>query len=309
MNVTAHPTLHHERDFASCSCTGQCGGCDTLTVVPSRVRIDAEVAASLLCEACQRHGCRRGSARDETALRGTKPDPDRVRHLIETSRRSKGLTLVPDGRGASRAAADDREREIDLRARRAELWFGAIDPRHRRKIGRYPLPESIRPEIHALGSALKGLKTGGSPANLVLSGKPGTGKTTLAITAATGAVLSGAVAPSQAAFIRVADLLTTATRGMPSERAPEVNAAIAGKRLVILDDLGRIGDAPKDAAKSVLNAILDDLYRREVAILATTNLSDRDLREHLEAASYGRLIEDTPNRCVTVLDGEDRRLS
>lgn len=312
MNVFTHPAAYKQSDFIACSCTSACRECNLSTLVPAAAPIKPLAAAALLCEKCQRGGqCGRSLPSTRARLVDSKPDAKRLAKILEAaqSEATGGLSLVKDDTDAD-DAINTRDHLALQGARRAEIWFRQLPPRLRRIHADFDPPDAnLLDEVITIGEAVRATRRGGTPANLVIAGRPGTGKTTLAVMVATSLVLEGAVDPSAAGIVRVADLLAAATTAMPSEREDRVDALIGAKRLIVLDDLGRTGDANPKTAAPALDAIIDRLYTAEVSVIATTNLDEKALRRYLGDASYGRIVGDTPNRRVTTLDGEDRRLS
>jgi hypothetical protein len=312
MNVFTHPAAYKQSDFIACSCTSACRECNLSTLVPAAAPIDPLAAAALLCEKCQRGGqCGRSLPSTRARLVDSKPDAKRLAKILRAAQSdaASGLSLVKDDTDAD-DAINTRDHLALQGARRAEIWFRQLPPRLRRIHADFDPPDAnLLDEVRTIGEAVRATRRGGTPANLVIAGRPGTGKTTLAVMVATSLVLEGVVDPSAAGIVRVADLVAAATTAMPSEREDRVDALIDAKRLIVLDDLGRTGDANPKTAAPALHAIIDRLYTAEVSVIATTNLDEKALRRYLGDASYGRIVGDTPNRRVTTLDGEDRRLS
>ena len=132
--------------------------------------------------------------------------------------------------------------------------------------------------------------------NLILSGKPGRGKTHLAIAVAFAAIQHGADARFTSAAHLIDDLVGAAAAGHLQEA---VEPYVAAKVLVI-DEIGYLPHA-RDAA-NVLYQIVDARYLHRRPIIFTTNkplrqwgavLHDNDLAEALldRILENGRLIE------------------
>jgi len=150
----------------------------------------------------------------------------------------------------------------------------------------------------------------GSGRNLVLSGKPGRGKTHLAIAVAIAAIQHGADARFITAAHLIDDLTAAASRGQLQAKAEPLIAA----KVLIIDELGYLPHAT-DAA-NVLYTIIDARYLRRRPTIFTTNkplrhwgsvLHDNDLAEALldRILENGRHIELTGKSWRTGRDDPD----
>lgn len=138
----------------------------------------------------------------------------------------------------------------------------------------------------------------GSGRNLVLSGKPGRGKTHLTIALAIAAIQHGADARFITAAHLIDGLMAAASRGQLQVKAEPLIAA----KVLIIDELGYLPHA-NDAA-NVLYTIVDARYLRQRPTIFTTNkllrqwggvLHDHELAEALlyRILENGRHIEMT----------------
>jgi DNA replication protein DnaC len=136
----------------------------------------------------------------------------------------------------------------------------------------------------------------GSGRNLVLSGKPGRGKTHLAIAIAVAAIQHG----SDARFITAAHLIDDLTAAAKAGQLQAQAEPLIATKVLIIDELGYLPHA-QDAA-NVLYTVIDARYLRQRPTIFTTNkplrqwgavLHDNDLAEALldRILENGRHVE------------------
>ena len=156
--------------------------------------------------------------------------------------------------------------------------------------------------------------------NLILSGKPGRGKTHLAIAIGYRAIQNG----FSARFIGASALIDELVAASHASRLREATAAWAEPSVLIVDEVGYLKVAP-DAA-NVLFGVVDQRYLAKKPIIFTTNkklrtwgdvLHDQDLAEvildrvlergqhialggqsfrnpHIDPETYGDVVEEDP---------------
>lgn len=132
--------------------------------------------------------------------------------------------------------------------------------------------------------------------NLVLGGRPGRGKTHLAIAIAFAAIQHGA----DARFVTAAHLIDDLTAAAATGRLIDAAEPYRSVKILVIDEIGYLPHA-RDAA-NVLYQIVDHRYHHRRPIIFTTNkalrqwgavLHDRDLAEALldRVLENGRFIE------------------
>lgn len=118
--------------------------------------------------------------------------------------------------------------------------------------------------------------------NLVLSGKPGRGKTHIAIAIAYRAIQNG----YDARFVTAAELIDTLSAAARNGRLREATAEFVAPDVLVVDEVGYLHHA--DDAANVLFGVVDQRYLRKRPLVLTTNkrlqkwgdvLHDPDLAE------------------------------
>lgn len=111
--------------------------------------------------------------------------------------------------------------------------------------------------------------------NLVLSGKPGRGKTHMAIAVAYRAIQNG----FDARFVTASDLIDELSAASASGRLREATQAYVDPQVLVIDEVGYLHHAP-DAA-NVLYGVVDRRCQRRRPIIFTTNKALRTWGEVL----------------------------
>lgn len=144
----------------------------------------------------------------------------------------------------------------------------------------------------------------GEERGLAMFGPPGTGKTHVAIAACRLALSNR----TTAAFFNVTELVSrvqaTYGRGWGSEgeSREEIIAGIAGRDLVVLDDLGKERETGDVA--SILYEVVDNVYRSKTRLIVASNLATAEYRGRYDEAVTSRIA----GMCEAVpVLGADRR--
>jgi DNA replication protein DnaC len=122
--------------------------------------------------------------------------------------------------------------------------------------------------------------------NLVLSGKPGRGKTHVAIAVAYRAIQNG----HDARFITAADLIDTLSAAAKQGRLRDATAEFVAPHVLVIDEVGYLHHA--DDAANVLFGVVDQRYLRKRPIILTTNK---------RLSAWGEVLHD-PDLAEVILD-------
>jgi DNA replication protein DnaC len=122
--------------------------------------------------------------------------------------------------------------------------------------------------------------------NLVLSGRPGRGKTHIAIAVAYRAIQNG----FDARFVSAAELIDTLSAAARDGRLREATAEFVAPAVLVVDEVGYLHHA-NDAA-NVLFGVVDQRYLRKRPIILTTNK---------RLADWGDVLHD-PDLAEVILD-------
>jgi DNA replication protein DnaC len=200
-----------------------------------------------------------------TAAAGTeaRPPTTPTRMTVDALKSSVGVTLV------------DLERRMTIKLARAERDEQARSEQAKAaEASRRAIRATIEPRIEA--KLLAALRAHRTPCALLL-GPTGCGKTSAAHWIMVGHVCN---------LIRSRDLATASRRhGLGEGYPPEVERAREGL-LCVIDDVGSEG-----SEVATLQDILDHRYSRGFPTIVTTGLTMTELRSHLGAAHYRRIID------------------
>lgn len=183
----------------------------------------------------------------------------------------------------------ERLRQQGIQELRAQQWHLRCPQRfHRARLD--DLEASVRADIE------EWLTLSPRP-NLVLLGPVGTGKTHAAIAAAHEDHQRGL----DVLFLPVVELLDLLRPGGPEHMIDDV---LHSARLVI-DDVGH--ERATDWTGERLGAVINRRWLEERPVIATSNLTTKELSESIGERSYSRLVGD--GAVVLELTGKDRRRS
>jgi DNA replication protein DnaC len=166
------------------------------------------------------------------------------------------------------------------------------------RLARFPYLKTIEEFDFIFQSSLKRQQLGpfldpdfvANGRNLVLSGKPGLGKTHLAIAIAYKAIQHG----YDARFISATDLIDDLAAAARDGRLREATATYLEPQVLIIDEVGYLQHA--DSAANVLYGVIDGRCHRKRPLIFTTNKPLREWGDvlhdrHLAEAIIDRIFE------------------
>jgi DNA replication protein DnaC len=176
--------------------------------------------------------------------------------------------------------------------------LAAVDPEEGM---RFDALEGAHPTLKRAARLAWLASCGGSGRGVAMFGKPGVGKTHLAIAACREALQRGVVA----GYYNVAELVARVQDTYSPHETGTRRAAIEGvakRRFVVLDDLGK--EHRSANVDSIVYELVNALYVTRSTLVLCSNLPDAEYRGRYDEAVRSRIA----GMCeVVVVAGEDRR--
>lgn len=194
---------------------------------------------------------------------------------------------------------DDPERcRCRRAASRGRETLDTLDP-----TGRMTLENMIEPDatITKAGLAALGIVKGERRKGLLLIGPPGRGKTHLMVGMLRRMVEKNRVVAFKNIVKLVTEVRATYNNGTTLDRATVISN-LAVHEIVMLDDLGK--ERKSEDTDGILYELIDELYMGRKTLIASTNLTTRQLHQRYDEAVISRLEE----MCGWyIIEGRDRR--
>ena len=240
-------------------------------------------------------------------------DQHKQQHSITTPS-TETSTMKFGGRVQNKYHLTEPEKLLAEQAKRevnAELWVSAwknwvsrIPQKFQTASVSNPSNDLVERKIKNLEQHIASLDTAG----LLIRGKVGRGKTWLAVGYANDLIKKGILHPNQVLFGSESKLLAAAANTTFKDVEKELRELTSGKyKLIIIDDIGRGTWLREDMRPKVFSLVFDHQWAEGHTVVATTNLSRRELSDYIGSAAMDRLLSMCGYAPDVLMEGTDQR--
>ena len=185
-----------------------------------------------------------------------------------------------------------------------KTWTSRIPQKFQQATTTDPGNDLIRKKIQQLETHRSSFDTAG----LLIRGKVGRGKTWLAVGYANDLIRKGLLHPTQVLFGSESKLLASAANAAYKDVEKELRELTSGKyKMIIIDDIGRGTWLREDMRPKVFSLVFDQQWADGNTVVATTNLSRKELSDYMGSAAMDRLLSMCGYAPDIIMEGTDQR--
>jgi DNA replication protein DnaC len=219
------------------------------------------------------------------------------------ARANRAVTDVyQPSRGEKQAAiAAQREVFTEIWSEQWRRWQESLPEKFKHAETNHP---HVRERLRRLRAGERGV------ASMLVVGKPGMGKTFLAVAYANAAIKAGFFKPSEVLFGSEAELLASVANSSFGEVEVGLRRLISKRvKLLVIDDVGRGTWLNETMRPKVFSLVLDKFWSENRVVVLTSNLSPADLGTYVGDGAMDRLRSLVGNGSLVLDEEKSKRRS